>query len=268
MPREPNTSDARGMWDVTRPNQQRNAEYGERWPPTYVPYSSQQQYIRRQSGTWGGLTDGTTTNAYPVTNPAGTNLSGTSGWSFSGNNCDAISFYVESSYATTYQINKFAVGALNNVSSADTNNNYFYLAINETRYTGGTELYQKYYPQYNFVWWGNGSSFANSYGVQLITLPSTDSYSRSIPTLTVGTNQWYTAKMGYASGGEGSMNAYAGSSWDYNGSTGRHERTITTGGGTVTMVFDTPYFNGGGVWGSSNGTNNTAGQHLIFGIIV
>ena len=37
MPRQPNTDDATGIWDVTRPNQQRNAKYGERWPETYIP---------------------------------------------------------------------------------------------------------------------------------------------------------------------------------------------------------------------------------------
>jgi len=36
MPRIPNVNDAVGMWDVTRPNQQRNAAYGERWPVTYI----------------------------------------------------------------------------------------------------------------------------------------------------------------------------------------------------------------------------------------
>ena len=37
MARQPNSTDAYGIWDVTRPNQQRNAIYGERWPTAYVP---------------------------------------------------------------------------------------------------------------------------------------------------------------------------------------------------------------------------------------
>lgn len=37
MARQPNTTDANGIWDVTRPNQHRNAAYGQRWPETYVP---------------------------------------------------------------------------------------------------------------------------------------------------------------------------------------------------------------------------------------
>jgi len=39
MARQPNSSpgEADGIWDVTRPNQQRNAAYGERWPDPYVP---------------------------------------------------------------------------------------------------------------------------------------------------------------------------------------------------------------------------------------
>ena len=39
MAREPNQTEARGMWDVTRSNQQRNAIYGERWPTPYIPYA-------------------------------------------------------------------------------------------------------------------------------------------------------------------------------------------------------------------------------------
>ena len=34
MPRIPNTNDANGIWHL---NEQRNADYGEVWPGTYVP---------------------------------------------------------------------------------------------------------------------------------------------------------------------------------------------------------------------------------------
>jgi hypothetical protein len=34
MARIPNTTDANGVWDL---NQQRNAAYGQVWPPTHVP---------------------------------------------------------------------------------------------------------------------------------------------------------------------------------------------------------------------------------------
>ena len=261
MPRIPDRANdsASSMWKL---NDIYVAQNGGEWPPPYVPYTSQQQYIRRSSGSWGNMTDGASGfNGYPIKQPtADPYLSGTSTQYFYGNNCDAISFYVTSSYATTYKINKFGFGALGNVTSADSNNNYYYFRITETRGTGGTELYLKSYPTYNFAWFGNGSSFVNSYGVQLLSLPSTDDYGRPIPTLTVGSGTWYTAAMGWAYGGEGSMYAYQGGSWEF------PSRTITTGGGTVTMNFDTSYFNGGGIWGSSNGTHNTAGQHQVFGI--
>ncbi len=38
MPRKPDQTDATGMWDVTHPNQQRDAIYGEKWPlPALAP---------------------------------------------------------------------------------------------------------------------------------------------------------------------------------------------------------------------------------------
>jgi len=66
MPRQPNNTTAVGMWNVTRPNQQRNAHYGERWPmmpPNYATgYVSRTSYLTSGDanpastgiGTWGG----------------------------------------------------------------------------------------------------------------------------------------------------------------------------------------------------------------------
>jgi hypothetical protein len=266
MARIPNSSEASSMWKM---NDVYVAENGGEWPPTYVPYSSAQNFIRRGSGTWGALTDGTTTNAWPWTNPGTAYTSGTTANYYnSGYNCDAISFYVESNYATTYKITHFGYGLLQNIS-VDSNNNTYILRINSGRGLNGTILYERSYPTYNFAWFGYTYSVGNAgYAVQTLALPATDSTNRVIPSLTVGTNQWYTVAMGWGSGGEGSMYNFGGASWDYNSGTGRYERTITTGGGTVTMVFDTPYFNGGGLWNNSRGTNNSAGQFQILGVDV
>ena len=63
MARQPNTTDAKGVWNVTRPNQQRNAEYGERWPPTQTfPPNYADGYVARFTGYSSGDTD-TQTNA-------------------------------------------------------------------------------------------------------------------------------------------------------------------------------------------------------------
>ena len=74
MARIPNSSEASSMWKM---NDVYVAENGGEWPPTYVPYSSAQNFIRRGSGTWGALTDGTTTNAWTWTNPGTAYTSGT-----------------------------------------------------------------------------------------------------------------------------------------------------------------------------------------------
>ena len=69
MARQPNITDAKGVWNVTRPNQQRNAEYGERWPPTQVfPPNYVQGYVSRYTG-WnsGNL------NTYPYNNMVNAN---------------------------------------------------------------------------------------------------------------------------------------------------------------------------------------------------
>jgi len=58
MAREPNQTEARGIWDVTRPNQQRNAIYGERWP---LPYVEQPDvlFTRSSLAGWGPSYSGT-----------------------------------------------------------------------------------------------------------------------------------------------------------------------------------------------------------------
>jgi len=49
MARQPNDTTAKGMWDVTRPNQMRNAQYGNRWPmmpPDFATgYASRTNYL-------------------------------------------------------------------------------------------------------------------------------------------------------------------------------------------------------------------------------
>ena len=47
MPRQPNDTTAIGPWNVTRPNEQRNARYGERWPMMPPDYAT--GYITRNN---------------------------------------------------------------------------------------------------------------------------------------------------------------------------------------------------------------------------
>lgn len=95
MPREPNQTEARGMWDVTRPNQQRNAIYGERWPLTYVPGPPLPDvlFTRSSLAGWGASYSGTNnldgSLFYPQYNP------GWVGWGYgSGQYLDGLGFQV------------------------------------------------------------------------------------------------------------------------------------------------------------------------------
>ncbi len=55
MPRQPNDTTAIGSWDVTRPNQQRNANYGDRWP--MMPPDYAEGYITRNDYVTSGDAD-------------------------------------------------------------------------------------------------------------------------------------------------------------------------------------------------------------------
>tara|TARA_R110002020_G_scaffold112669_1_gene259110 strand:+ start:3658 stop:4404 length:747 start_codon:yes stop_codon:yes gene_type:complete len=93
MARQPNSTDAKGMWDVTRPNQQRNAIYGERWPDPFVPVPTGPHvlFTRDDRGGLGAsysglnnLTGATTIGGWPPMN---------NGWGFGGGQyADSLGF--------------------------------------------------------------------------------------------------------------------------------------------------------------------------------
>ena len=106
MAREPNQTEARGIWDVTRPNQQRNAIYGERWPLTYVPPPPAPDvlFTRQTQYGWGpaysGTNNTTGANFVPQTsaNPSWT------GWGMgSGQYASGLGFMVSGGGGTYSQ---------------------------------------------------------------------------------------------------------------------------------------------------------------------
>ncbi len=257
MPRIPNGNDCSSVWKI---NDQYVARNGDEWPKLYAPT---QHYIRRQGGTWGNMTDGLTTNAYPVTNPGAANLMDSQTQSFTGGYCDVLAWEVYSSYATTYQINAFSLGAVSTTSSVEYNNGNVTFMIVNGYGMGGSTMYHKTWSHQQLGFAGYGSSYANTEGAAIITLPATDDWGNPIPTMAVG--NWYSG--GFAFQSNQSWYAYRGTNFDYlpNGNLGRQ---ITTGGGTVDLRISSCPANGSWPWGNSNGTGQTYGQMPIFGIIV
>lgn len=269
MARQPNTSDADGMWGVTRPNQQRNAKYGQRWPETYVAYTPIQYYYRRmQSGNPTQITDGTSTNAYGFasteSNPGTSGLTGSS-WGYSyGPNTDAISFVIYTPPGHTgtekFSINRLSMGAMNTHSTTKTNNDTFVIEIVNGMTTGGASVWYKEYAAGQFTFYGNSSGYANHNGVQLLTLPSVDSNNVA---MSLDYNNWYTAMLGWTGTGENfqtySMTPAPNSPY---------ERTISTQLGNATMQWAAPTFNGSAWRGSGNGTAVNSGQFQVFGVLI
>ena len=142
MARIPNSTDASSMWKM---NDIYVAESGGEWVDPYIPYVVVENFIKRQKGTFDNMTDGTTTNTWPVANPSiGYQLSAYTVWNqYYGSH--AISFNVASSYATTYKITRFGIGAIS-TNTVGANNPYaIYLQIIAGSTTGGTSLYKKTY---------------------------------------------------------------------------------------------------------------------------
>ena len=213
----------------------------------------EQNWIRRQSGTNGIMSDGSTTNAYVHGNtayqPGTASLTSSSTWAWSGAGTDAITFSVTSDYATSFQITHFGCGSVSTDDVGAINPQAMYFEIMSGSDTNGTKVYSLTKPAWNVFLRGKNSSNANLYGAQLYPLTGT------LPDLSMSTT--YTASWGHA--GSQGFSVYRGTNFSTS-------RTMTTGGGSVSATYGNATFNGSGYLGTNNGTSTTNGQHVIFGI--
>ena len=147
MPREPNSIEARGIWDVTRPNQQRNATYGEHWPPTYIP---QTNCAFADSTNWtvqspyNGTGNGNMQNAPWTTNGNGALWNG---WGMSSSATDMKGFRVTTSGSKpTYNLAWITAG--NPYGGPNTENNTIHvrITVGNSNNSDGNRVYESYIP--------------------------------------------------------------------------------------------------------------------------
>jgi len=147
MAREPNQSEARGIWDVTRPNQQRNAIYGERWPTPYVP---QVNCAYADSTNWtvqspyNGTGNGNMQNAPWTTSGQGGLWNG---WGMSSAACDMKGFLVTTNGSkTTYNLAWITAGNPYGGPNAEVNTAQVRITIGNSNNSDGNRVYESYIP--------------------------------------------------------------------------------------------------------------------------
>ena len=254
MAREPNQTEARGMWDVTRPNQQRNAIYGERWPTPYIPYTfekcafSRSNYGGSISGVYTGLANGNGTNigtGYPVLY---------NGWGYGQTSMDWVSFQVWDSNgwpSDPYTLDWIMISRPYNAS---------FWTDYVVRISTGTDFSS------NVVYETGGSIYLNTSSsvatYQRLDLPNTGTL-QGTTNLTMNTD--YNIGLKYTSGW-----------WTYSGNSaymasGVHttQQTHTlTNGRTVGMSWFDQVSNANWNGYSNNGTGSSYGQLYLYGLSV
>ena len=124
----------------------------------------EQNWIRRQSGTNGIMSDGSTTNAYVHGNatyqPGTAAVASSSTWAWGGAGTDAITFSMTSTYATSFQITHFGCGAVSTDDVGAINPQAMYFEIMSGDATNGTKVYSLTKPAWNVFLRGKNSSFS------------------------------------------------------------------------------------------------------------
>ena len=241
MPREPNTSDARGMWDVTRPNQQRNAAYGERWPDPFVPVPPRVNCAYADSTNWtvqspyNGTGNGDMQNAPWTTNGSGGLWNG---WGMSSGNCDMKGFLVGTNGSKTdYVLNWITAGNPYGGPNTEYNTAQVRITMGTSNNSNGNRVYEAFIP----------IAFAGSNGnatYRKLELPPNGNTHSGMGSTTLTIGSWYLVSL----------------SWDHNWNdnpsapystyicgNSQTSETHTISGDSVYMSFAS--------WGGSNPTN-------------
>ncbi len=224
MARQPNDTTAIGTWNVTRPNQQRNAKYGDRWP--MMPPNYADGYVSRTTG----LTSGDS-------NPQYTGINNWGGFYVSQNYYHALCIRCTSH---DWELEGWMTGN-SNINSGLI---YYDFKVWEDQYVNDPS---KEISSYN----NNGAYWTPNNGT-----PSQQAYISAWGATRLTQNTWYTLGMAYTQTSNQSWHAYPAYYLDGGGygtsiTSTSMTSTASNAGGTTTITSDWEWANPLGLHTSS-----------------